>query len=108
MANEPAAVQPDLFNPPPRFDGPDYEPEHDRQRLQGQMGRIYLALHTADSRGLWFTLGELRERTGDPEASISAQLRHLRKPRFGGHTIEKRRRGEAGNGLWEYRMGDHA
>ena len=112
MANEPAApghdlYQPDLFHPStlPDFDGPDYEPEFDRERLRGQMGRVYLALQTAASRGLWFTLGELRERTGDPEASISAQLRHLRKPRFGSHTIEKRRRGHAEDGLWEYRMG---
>ena len=87
------------------FDGPAYEEEHDRDWLAGQLLRVYQALLVADFFGDWLTLGEIRERTGDPEASISAQLRHLRKPRFGSHTIEKRRRGEAGNGLWEYRMG---
>jgi hypothetical protein len=47
------------------------------------------------------------------EASISAQLRHLRKPSFGGFRVEKRRReGEdtaanaktAAPGKWEYRI----
>ena len=87
------------------FDGPVYEEEHDRDRLTGQIRRVYNVLVDGYWLDQWLTLGELRERTGDPEASISAQLRHLRKPRFGSHTIEKRRRGEAGNGLWEYRMG---
>jgi len=108
MADEPAAAQPDLFQTTPTFDGPDYEPEFDQKRLTGQMQRVHDALLLADWLNQWLTLGELRERTHDPEASISAQLRHLRKPRFGSHTIEKRRRGEAGNGLWEYRMGSHA
>jgi len=108
MADEPAATQPDLFHAPPTFDGPAYDPEHDRRRLTGQIHRVHFALEMASWKDQWLTLGELRHRTGDPEASISAQLRHLRKPRFGSHVIEKRRRGDAGNGLWEYRMGDHA
>ena len=119
MANEPAApghdlFQPDLFHPStlPDFDGPDYEPEFDRERLTGQLRRVYLILFAAGAWGIWLTLGELQDETrtnerpkGDPEASISAQLRHLRKPRFGSHVIEKRRRGHAEDGLWEYRMG---
>jgi len=40
---------------------------------------------------------------GYPESSVSAQLRHLRKPKFGGHTILKRRR-FSGHGLWEYQL----
>lgn len=40
--------------------------------------------------------------TGDPEASISAQLRHLRKHRFGGHDVQKRRRNDGAQ--WEYRL----
>ena len=39
--------------------------------------------------------------TGDPESSISAQLRHMKKERFGGHAIEK---GYLGNGLYTYRL----
>jgi len=36
-----------------------------------------------------------------PENSISAQLRHLRKVRFGSFQVDKRHKG---NGLWEYRV----
>ncbi|KKL56177.1 hypothetical protein LCGC14_2247980, partial [marine sediment metagenome] len=36
------------------------------------------------------TLCEIEDLTGDPPASISAQLRHLRKERFGAHTVERR------------------
>ena len=42
--------------------------------------------------------------TDDPHASISAQLRHLRKEKFGSYNIEKRPRGDRSNGLWEYRL----
>jgi predicted phage-related endonuclease len=52
--------------------------------------------------GRWMTLDEIHQATGDPEASISAQLRHLRKYRFGAHDIRKRRRN--GGNQWEYRL----
>jgi hypothetical protein len=53
----------------------------------------------------WMTLRELAELTGYGEASISAQLRHLRKPRFGGYSIAKRRRFSRTSGsVWEYRI----
>jgi hypothetical protein len=52
----------------------------------------------------WMTLRELAELTNYGEASISAQLRHLRKPQFGGYIVDKRRRGLARNGAWEYRI----
>jgi hypothetical protein len=88
--------------PPPtiRFNGPAYEPKHDQERLTGQINRIFTLMR--DSK--WRTLGEIAKITGDPEASVSAQLRHLRKPRFGGHTIERQRRGEAKSGLPEYKL----
>ena len=54
--------------------------------------------------GFWRTLREIENHTGDPQSSISAQLRHLRKKRFGGYTVEKRRRGEGAKGLWEYKL----
>jgi len=41
----------------------------------------------------WLTLEELAKLTHYPQASISAQLRHLRKPEYGGHVVEKRPRG---------------
>jgi len=52
----------------------------------------------------WMTLRELAELTAYGEASISAQLRHLREKQFGAYIVEKRRRGLARNGAWEYRI----
>ena len=58
----------------------------------------------------WLTLYELGRLTGYGEASVSAQLRHLRKPEFGGYEVDKRQRSlgrvvrsESGP-LWEYRL----
>lgn len=84
----------------PHFNGPAYSPEHDHKRLTGQIQRV----HEAMQDEAWRTLEEIADITGDPPASVSAQLRHLRKPRFGGFTVEKQRRGEASDGLWEYRV----
>jgi hypothetical protein len=82
------------------FDGPAYEPAADQARLTGQIRRVYAAM----AGGAWRTLAEISAITGDPEASISAQLRHLRKDRFGACTVEKRSRGDRAIGLWEYRL----
>jgi len=83
-----------------RFDGPEYSPKHDDERLSGQILRVFNAM----KNGGWFTLDELNGITGDPHASISAQMRHLRKARFGSHLVEKRNRGERAHGLFEYRL----
>lgn len=83
-----------------RFSGDTYEPEHDLARLTGQIARVFEAMKDGD----WRTLDEIHELTGDPQASISAQLRHMRKPRFGSHRIEKRVRGEREHGLYEYSL----
>jgi len=79
------------------FDGKTFDPALDLERLSNQVGRTFSAML---DRG-WLTLGEIAAMTRDPEASISARLRDLRKPRFGGYVIERRRRTV---GLWEYRM----
>src|SRR5713226_5964752 len=59
----------------------------------------------------WLTLDELAKLTHCPPASISAQLRHLRKPEYGGFAVEKRPRavgkvlrGEDFGTVWEYQM----
>ncbi len=83
-----------------RFDGPDYDSKLDARRLTGQILRIYAGMRD----GGWRTLGEIEALTGDPQASISAQLRHLRKPRFGAYVVDKRRRGDRERGLFEYRV----
>jgi hypothetical protein len=81
----------------PLFDGDDYVPARDDARLGGQMRRIYDRM----KRGEWLTLGQIGRDTESPEASVSAQLRHLRKPRFGGHEVQRR---HVGRGLYEYRL----
>jgi hypothetical protein len=57
----------------------------------------------------WLTLDELSKLTHYPPASISAQLRHLRKPRYGAFAVVKRcrpvdraMRAEGFGAVWEY------
>ena len=77
--------------------GPAYEKALDETRVLDQMGRIKAFMLD----GAWSTLREISAVTHAPESSVSAQLRHCRKPRFGGFTVEKRRRT---TGTWEYRL----
>ncbi len=84
----------------PEFDGATYAHVHDHARLTGQLARIWGVMGDAH----WRTLDEIAAVTGDPPASISAQLRHLRKPRFGEHVVQRRSRGERSHGLYEYRL----
>jgi hypothetical protein len=78
--------------------GPAYEAALDGTRIQKQHERIrdYMM------RSGWRTLAEISKALAYPEASISAQLRHLRKPEFGSYVVDKRRRDNAGQ--WEYRV----
>jgi len=89
--------------------GPDYDARLDRKRVRTQMLRVRDHMLVAAIRGRWLTLERIskgleRLWTGSrfPEASVSAQLRHLKKPQFGGYRVEKRRRGRSGT--WEYRL----
>jgi hypothetical protein len=79
------------------FDGADYKPARDDKRLSGQMLRIWERMKD----GQWRTLQGISDITGDPQASISAQLRHFRKERFGSHTVNRR---HLGQGLYEYQL----
>jgi len=83
-----------------RFNGPEYVPAIDDVRLTGQIKRIFDLMKDQQ----WRTLREISNVTGDPEASISAQLRHLRKDRFGNHIINRQPRGDRANGLFEYQL----
>jgi len=78
--------------------GPAYAESLDGTRLNKQLVTIYEYMLD----GAWHTLAEISS-LGYPEASVSAQLRHLRKPQFGGHQVIKRRH-LSGNGLWEYQL----
>ena len=84
------------------FDGETYEPEHDKIRLTGQLGRVYQTLQD----GQWHTLEGIAEKHRtrghtDSLQGLSARLRDLRKPRFGSHTIERKR---LHGGTWVYRL----
>lgn len=77
--------------------GPAYSESLDGKRLADQREVIRAFMLNRE----WLTLREIADDLGYPESSVSAQLRHLRKPEFGLHNVEKRRRA---GGLWEYRV----
>ena len=87
----------DYTPPSPEFDGAGYEPSRDKERLTNQKEVIFALMKD----GWWRTLRQIAEVTGFPEASISAQLRNYRKPKFGGHTVERK---HIKNGLHEYKL----
>jgi hypothetical protein len=88
--------------------------EYDARRLRSQRDVIRDVMLASADCDTWLTLGELRALTHYGEASISAQLRHLRKLENGGYEVAKRRREDAvparggadgrGECLWEYRV----
>jgi len=81
-----------------------------RERRPLQRDVLRAVMLSAGQCGTWLTLRELSLLTRIGEASISAQLRHLRKPKFGAFEVEKRCRnaaeivGRPGGPLWEYRL----
>ncbi len=86
-----------------KFSGHDCRPE-DYERLAGQMKRVFDYL----LRGAWSTVEEIGvainapDKPHSPEASISAQLRNLRKKANGNWIIEGRTR--EGTRIYEYRL----
>ncbi|HKW64540.1 MAG TPA: hypothetical protein VJN89_18455 [Candidatus Acidoferrum sp.] len=79
-----------------------------RRRQRDVLCDVMLSATKCDT---WLTLDELAKLTHYPPASISAQLRHLRKQEFGGYEVEKRQRlsgrilhGEDFGTVWEYRL----
>lgn len=83
----------------PDFDGETYDRTLDRVRLGEQAIRVFTLMRD----GVWRTLAEIKARTNDPEASVSARLRDFKKKRFGAHTVERRRR-HGNTGLYEYQL----
>lgn len=79
-----------------QFDGPSLT-DADHERLGKQLARIFEVISDHE----WRTPEQLEDATGYRWASISAQLRHLRKPRFGSHVIERE---HVGGGLYRYRL----
>ena len=77
--------------------------------LRRQREVIRDVMLSAGQCATWLTLDELAKLTHYPPASISAQLRHMRKPRFGAYEVVKRcrkvdkaMRAEGFGTVWEY------
>lgn len=85
-----------MFSAP--HDGETYDHDLDGNRLSEQTRRVYDVMRD----GQWHSLAGIAAISGAPEASVSARLRDLRKPKFGGYTIQAKRDGTR----WLYRMGD--
>jgi hypothetical protein len=85
-----------------RFDGESFDPQIDGDRLSRQFSQVRAIM----LRGAWVTVREIaRELNGASDASVSARVRDLRKVRFGGYDIQRRRRrtGADPGTCWEYR-----
>ena len=85
------------------FDGKTYDPDLDRDRLRTQLERVYALMLD----GRFHSLAEIADKVGGSEASVSARLRDLRKPRFGSNSVRRMR---VAGGLWVYCLvrNDHA
>jgi hypothetical protein len=81
-----------------RFHGETVTTMKDHLRLSHQQLRLWNLMID----GRWRTVQEISLEIHDPELSISAQLRNLRKLGHGSHGTPKRRR--EGSNLWEYRL----
>lgn len=83
------------------FDGKTYNARHDQARLSELQQSVYDVMED----GRWRTIWELQEDIGwGSETGVSAKLRDLRKPQFGGHEVDRRRSGDPKRGVWEYRL----
>lgn len=82
------------------FDGSTFDRQIDGDRLGRQLDHVlrYLLKHPE-----WHTVYDLSRALGYGEQSVSARLRDLRKPKFGGYEVARRR--VATGGTWEYKLG---
>ena len=85
---------------PQDFEGQTYTRANDHSRLTRQLYAIYQIMRDHH----WHTLFDLDRETHHQYAltSISARLRDLRKPKWGGYTVLRRRVQSAGT--WEYQI----
>lgn len=81
----------------PIFHGADINAPVDNPRLTKQILRVYNVMKDGRAR----TVAAIAKITGDPETSVSAQLRNLRKIDFGGYDV---RRISCGRGLYEFKL----
>ncbi len=78
------------------FDGATFDQARDGSRLNAQLQRVLKVMEDGKAR----FLHELAAEADAPEASVSARLRDLRKPKFGGYTIVRE---YVSAGLWSPR-----
>jgi hypothetical protein len=100
------ALFPDL-QVPRHFDGETYEPAEDKRRLTAQLSVVKQLMQ--DNR--WWTIAQLcdavwKQGYKGTQQGVSARIRDLRKARFGGHVV-MRRRTERVSGEFEYRLLPH-
>lgn len=80
------------------FDGPTFDKERDSRRLGAQLSRVKDVMID----GEWRTLQRIAELAYPAsESSVSARLRDLRKPRFGGYVVNRR---HVAAGIFEYQV----
>lgn len=79
------------------FDGATYVHDRDGNRLGAQYIRVFDVMKDGQFR----SLKDIAAITGDPESSVSARLRDMRKERFGSHKVERR---HVADGLFEYKL----
>lgn len=84
-----------------QFDGETFDQDKDGARLTGQMLRVFEVMRD----GVYRSPDELMALIPDrSSASITARLRDLRKDKFGGHTVNLRRRGDGRRGVHDYQL----
>jgi hypothetical protein len=86
------------------FGGKTFDPEKDEVRLS----RVLSHVRDIMAPGVWLTIDQIDQALLDrneqaSHAGISARIRDLRKPQFGGHTVERERH-PTSPGRWRYRL----
>lgn len=82
------------------FSGESYDETLDKDRLMTQLNKVYQLMKDQQ----WRTLEEIAATVHAPITSIGSRLRDLRQAKFGGHTVNRRRRGDKSKGLFEYQL----
>lgn len=76
--------------------GPSFDEARDGERLYEQMARVLKYMLDAARKGHWLTVEQIaaglewQYGCKFPDTSVSAQLRHLRKDRFGAWDVRRR------------------
>ena len=79
------------------MDGITFSQARDGKRLTRQLEAVWEVVKD----GRWYSPFELEVAVGVSWASVSARLRDLRKKRYGGHEVQRRR---VAGGLFQYRV----